>query len=105
MPEPVTQADTIKALHSFLEVPRCPKNPSRRSRPSIASRPRSGGLRYHYLVVLHARSYAWVFTLEEAEAEAARLADYGESLIVPITPDMVTREAVVVQIIHTYYAN
>ena len=46
-----------------------------------------------------------MFTLEEAEAEAARLADYGESLIVPITPDMVTREEVVVRIIHTYYAN
>lgn len=65
----------------------------------------SGGPRYHYLVVLHTRSYAWVFMREDAEAEAARLADYGDSLIVPITPDMVSEEAVVVRIIHTHYAN
>ncbi len=65
----------------------------------------SGGPRCHHLVVLHTRSYAWVFMREEAEAEAARLAEYGDSLIIPITPDMVSEEAVVVQIIHTYYAN
>ncbi len=65
----------------------------------------SGGPRYHYLVVLHTKSYAWVFMREEAEAEAARLAEYGDSLIIPITPDMVSEEAVVVQIIHTHYAD
>lgn len=55
--------------------------------------------------MLHDRSYAWVFTRDEAEEEVARLASDGVATIFPITPDMVGEEEVVVQVIHACYAS